>query len=634
MRRGGRAAVDEPHPTLSHPLRWFPEFLLLGKARFRAQGRLLAASILVGVVAGLGAVAFTAASHVVSHYTLDLLAGYRPETPHNEALLPWLNETDTPLRPWMLLLIPAAGGLVSGLIVFRFAPEAEGHGTDSAIAAYHFHDGQIRPRVPLVKLLASAVTLGTGGSGGREGPIAQIGAGIGSLLGNVLRMRPADRRVLLAAGIGAGVAGIFRAPLAGALFAAEVLYYSPEFEPEVILPACMASVVSYCTFGLCFGGQWTPLFSMPAGSITFNDPLQLAPYTVLALLMAALAMVYTRTFYGITYLFQRWRIPRSVKPMVGGLATGLVGLALYLTFGQEQVLSVLSFGYGILQEGLLDPTPLGPQLLLAVAVGKILTTSLSIGSGGAGGVFGPSMVVGGCGGAAFGLVVHDAWAHLAPQPQSYLILGMAAFFSAAAKTPFSTLIMVSELTGNYELLLPALWVCTIAFLFSDDQSLYASQVSSRSRSPAHRGGYVQEVLTGLLVRQFLGKAAPAPTLKPGDDLGRVLECFDQTPLTVLPVVDEQKRFLGVIDLEEVHLASHSPNLTPWLVAADLTRGNVTPLRPDQRLDTAMELFVENDLLALPVVDPDTGQLLGMVRRSEVAQTYLRELHGPQAAKGG
>jgi CIC family chloride channel protein len=157
--------------------------------------------------------------------------------------------------------------------VYTLAPEAEGHGTDAAIAAYHHQQGLIRPRVPLVKIVASALTLGTGGSGGREGPIAQIGAGFGSFLGNLLRLRPAERRILMAAGMGAGVAAIFRAPLAGALFAAEVLYRSPDFESEVIIPAGLASVLAYCTFGLVFG--WSPLFSLPSellNVLAFREP--------------------------------------------------------------------------------------------------------------------------------------------------------------------------------------------------------------------------------------------------------------------------------------------------------------------------------------------------------------------------
>jgi CIC family chloride channel protein len=195
--------------------------------------------------------------------------------------------------PILLIVVPALGGLLSGWLVFRFAPEAEGHGTDSVIAAYHYHQGAIRTRIPFVKLVASAVTIGTGGSGGREGPIAQIGAGIGSTLARWLRLGPVERRILLAAGMGAGIAAVFRAPLAGALFAAEVLYSSPEFEPEVILPAGLASVVAYSTFGLVFG--WNPLFDTPA--LAMDSIWQLGPYTVLALAVALLAMVYTRTFY-------------------------------------------------------------------------------------------------------------------------------------------------------------------------------------------------------------------------------------------------------------------------------------------------------------------------------------------------
>jgi CIC family chloride channel protein len=616
---------DRPQYVPTHPLRWIPEFLDLSQRRFRAQGRLLGASILVGIVAGLAAILFAVATQVVVHFTLDRVVGYQPPGPSGEASVGWLHETATPLRPWLLLVVPAVGGVVSGLIVFKLAPEAEGHGTDSAIEAYHFKEGQIRGRVPLVKLIASAITLGTGGSGGREGPIAQIGAGCGSVLGKLLRMRPADRRVLLAAGIGAGVAAIFRAPLAGALFAAEVLYRSPEFEAEVILPAGLASVISYCTFGSVFG--WQPLFTTP--TVRFTDPLQLGPYLLLALLMAALAMVYTRTFYGMTHLFRRWPAPPWLKPMAGALATGGVGIVLYYAFGEEaHALSVLSFGYGILQQGLTDPAPLGAALLLAVAFGKILTTSLTIGSGGSGGGFGPSMVIGGCAGEALGLVLHEYWPWLVPHPETFLILGMAGFFAAAAKTPFSTLIIVSELTGDYQLLLPAIWVCSIAYLFSDEQSLYSWQVATRSRSPAHQGGYVREVLAGMMVRQFLRDGADGPVLHPQDDLARVMAAFDETPVTVLPVVDGDRKFLGIVNLEEVHLAAQSPHLRPWLVAADLARANVTPLSPDQSLDKALELFVENDLLALPVVAEDTGQLLGMVRRSELSQTYLRHVHGP------
>jgi CIC family chloride channel protein len=623
--------------TLTHPLRWFPEFLEFGKRRFRAQGRVLGAAMLVGIVAGLGGVAFTLAGQVVVRYTLEGIVGYKAEGPYGEPHSSWIPDLDQEFRPWLLLIVPTVGGLLSGFLVFRFAPEAEGHGTDAAIAAYHTGQGLIRPRVPLIKLVASALTIGTGGSGGREGPIAQIGAGFGSLLATLLRYRVSERRILLAAGMGAGIAAIFRAPLAGTLFAAEILYCSPEFEPEVILPAGLASVVSYCTFGVVMrwlgdpGPRFGSLFHTPEG-LTFTNALQLGPYLLLALWVALLSMIYVRTFYGVTHLFHRLRIPRIFKPALGAFLTGAVGLLLYYALHQQKpVLSVLSFGYGILQDGLSNEGNLAAGLLLAVALGKIVTTSLTIGSGGSGGVFGPSMVIGGCGGGALGVFLHGLIPEVVPHPASFIILGMAGFFAAAAKTPFSTLIIVSEMTGDYKLLLPALWVVTIAFLVSDEEPLYQSQVKSRALSPAHQGSYVREVLAGLKVSGFLLPQIKPPVLRLDDPLATVIDQLGNCGFPALPVVDDANRLQGLMVLDEVHLAAQSGTAGAWLLAADLMRPAVQPLCPDDRLDQAMELFVEQDVLALPVVD-DLSQrhVIGLVRRSDLAQAYLRHLHGQPA----
>ncbi len=304
--------MDDSHPKTplpTHPFVWLPEFLRLGQKRLRTQGRVLGAAVLVGVVAGLGAVLFSTACSVVVRYSLDGVVGYRAIAPDGEARLPWLPESDTPLNIWLLLVVPTVGGLISGILVFTFAPEAEGHGTDAAIDAYH-RGKSIRPRVPLIKMVASALTIGTGGSGGREGPIAQIGAGFGSLLARVMKFRPSEHRVLIAAGMGAGIAAIFRAPLAGDLFAAEILYSSPEFEAEVILPTGLASVVAYCTFGLFFG--WKPLFATP--QLHFDNPWLLVPYLILAIMMAFLAMLYTRTFYALPTSSSTGRFARTFGP--------------------------------------------------------------------------------------------------------------------------------------------------------------------------------------------------------------------------------------------------------------------------------------------------------------------------------
>jgi CIC family chloride channel protein len=593
---------------------------------------MLGLSMIVGVISGVGAIVFYAACQFVFHYTLDSVVGYRPTSPGGEPEL--FVETATAFRPWLLLIVPTIGGLLSGWIVFTFAPEAEGHGTDAAIAAYHHGQGYIRPRVPLVKIVSSALTISTGGSGGREGPIAQIGAGFGSFLGTVLKLRPAERRVLMAAGMGAGVAAIFRAPLAGALFAAEVLYSSPDFESEVIMPSALASITAYCTFGLAFG--WSPLFSLSAeqlSELTFNNPLELIPYTLLALFSVVLAMLYTRSFYGFTHLFHKLPWPRKYVPMLGAFLSAVLGLVLYYAFNQnERVLAVLSFGYGALQNALTlsagDESSLKMALvLLAISIGKIATTGMTIGSGGSGGVFGPSMVIGGCGGGALGILLHWIWPALAPHPSAFVMVGMAGFFAAAAKTPFSTLVIVSEMTGGYSLLLPTLWVCSLAFLLSDEQSIYSSQVASRSKSPAHQAEFVRGMLEGLTIGEFRKLDDNFICLHPEDQLATVRERLSRDPHSVLPVTDSDGRLLGVVSLEEVFLSLQLAD--PMLVlAADLMRSDVIPVALNDSIDRAMELFAENDLLELPVVNNgDARQVVGIASRASIAGSYLRRLHG-------
>ena len=276
-------------------------------------------------------------------------------------------------------------------------------------------------------------------------------------------------------------------------------------------------------------------------------------------------------------------------------------LAIFFAAGQQKAaLAVLSFGYGVLQQGLHDEAPLSAILLLAIAVGKIVTTGLTIGSGGSGGVFGPSMVIGGCAGGSLGVFVHSLWPAAVPHPGTFVILGMAGFFAAAAKTPFSTLIIVSEMTGDYRLLLPALWVCTLAFLLSDEQPLYRSQVVSRSLSPAHRGEFVREILAGHASPPVPpGQCRSFPRFAPTIRSSAVVSRFDRAAFSVLPVVGPDNSLLGVVVLDELHLAVKAESAGSWLLAADLMRSDVRPLHPDDRLDLGMQLFAETDLLALP-----------------------------------
>lgn len=617
----------------------------------RSVVRLVMLAGLVGAVAGLGAVTFQLLCHVVVHYGLEQLAGFYPGRPAGEG---WFFGPEQPVTqafsPWLLLAVITAGGLVSGLLVYGLAPEAEGHGTDAAIRAYHHRRGLIRPRVPLVKILASAVTIGSGGSGGREGPVAQIGAGFGSFLGTRLGLSESERRLLLAAGMGAGIAAIFRAPLAGAIFAIEVLYRDEDFEAEALVPSFIACTMAYCVYGLVMqqilgvGPVFQHIFAIMPG-LRFDNPLLLLPLAALAAAMVVAATLYVRVFYGLHGVFRRLRVPPHFRPAIGALLTGVLALVAFYGAGwlgtdaQNDTLDVLSFGYGILQrvlDGSMSHAPaVAAAVLLIVGLGKIFTTSLTIGSGGSGGVFGPSMVIGGTLGGAVGLAFNLASPSLVTRIDVFVILGMAAFFSAAAKTPVSTIIIVSELTGGYELLLPAMWVSALAYLLSSKRyAIYREQVPSRLESPAHKDEFIVDVLKGMTVGG-IGKHQTTDfvTVPATTSLLAITELIPRTTQTVFPVTDECGRFCGIFDLSDVRRFLYKQQMGQVIIAQDILVNYVAPLRLDSDLSAVMGQFAKVKYDELPVVGPDGSQVIGMLRRGEVLSAYHERLPQERATEG-
>lgn len=442
--------------------------------------RLLAVAALLGAVVGGAAIAFLTACEAVTRTAVTGVAGYRPGGPAGEpALVPTV--ADGPLRPWFLVPVAAAGGLVVGWLTSRFAPEVAGAGTDPVVRAYHDPDGRIRGRIPALKILATAVTIGTGGSGGREGPMIQAGAGIGSWLADRFGLGPADRRLLLAAGMGAGVSAAFRTPLAGTLFAAEVLYRSEEFEPEVLIPAAVAAVTAAAAAATVLGTG--PI--LPAAAAGPWSPLHVFAYALFAVIMVVLARLYVATFLVAQGWRPRW-LSGPVGPAVGAAAAALLGVCSYHVAGRdERALAVLGYGLGTLQDALVRPDGFTAGLLAAIALGKLVATVLTVGSGGSGGVFGPALVIGGCAGGALGLALQPLGPDWVPLPTGFVVLGMAGLFAAAAKTPFSTAVIVTELTRDLGLLGPALGVCVVSYVLSGNATLFASQPESRADSPVH-----------------------------------------------------------------------------------------------------------------------------------------------------
>ncbi|MCP4681549.1 MAG: chloride channel protein [Desulfobacterales bacterium] len=571
--------------------------------------------IIIGIIAGLGSIVFHYLCQLGSHYFMDFIAGYRPPAPAGEHHL--LPPTSTPFNRWLLLFLPAFGGIISGWLVYTFAPEAEGHGTDAAIDAYHRKGGFIRGQVPIIKTIASAITLTTGGSGGREGPIAQIGAGFGSFLATKLNLSDRERRIMLAAGIGAGVGSIFRAPLAGALFAAEVLYRDPEFESEVFIPAGISSVVAYCIFCLVFG--WGSLFESP--DFLFRNPLELGPYVVLALVLVGVGVFYIKSFYGVTAVFKRLHIPNHFKPAIGGLITGIIGFFLPYT---------LAFGYGYVQQAL-DGIKTMPFMevvpfLLFLSLGKVLTTSFSIGSGGSGGVFGPSVVIGGALGGVVGKVFNYLMPQIVTEPGAFVVVGMAGFFTAVSNTPISTIIFVSEMTNSYHLLLPSLLVCTLCYLMAQKWTIYKKQVKSKIDSPAHAGEFFVDILQTFRIKNLMHLVKKVNLIPQDMPFSKFKQYFSETKQHYFPVMDQQERLIGIFSSTDIRGVLFSREIEELVVMKDISTSDLIITYPSEDLNTVLQKFTIKNIDSLPVVrDDDHGILIGMLNRREIISFYNTQI---------
>lgn len=590
----------------------------------RTSGKWFALSALVGIVAGCGAIAFQWASQSVIYVALVRTAGYSPLEPSGEhALYPAAAGEVSALG---LLAVLSVGGLISGWLVYTFAPEAEGHGTDAVIKSFHRQRGEMRPTIPLVKMLASAATIGTGGSGGREGPIAQIGAGFGSLLGRWLKLPARDRRILMVAGMGAGIGAIFRAPLASAVFAGEILYREADIESDAIVPAAISSIVGYSVFSAAQPAayRFVPLFGDKL-RYSIQSPAELVPLALMAVFLAAAGALYIQTFYGTHRFFARLPLPRLLRPALGATLAGVCGLAFYYAMGQDRrALAVLATGYGTLQGALERTRELGLPLLFGVAFVKIATTSLTIGSGGSGGVFGPSMVIGGCLGGAIGHLFHELWPGLVRTPEAYAIVGMAGFFAGCAHAPISTIIMVSELTGDYNLLVPTMWVSMLCFLMGRRWTLYVEQVPTRLDSPAHRGDFLVDVLEGIRVRDVSWQERT--TVLESLPLRDILQMLAATSQNYFPVQDAAGRLVGIFSTDDVRRYLFDDAVWNLVVARDIMAENLLTVTPEDDLNTALRRFTDLNLDELPVVDAaDSSRLLGMLRRKDAIAIYNRRM---------
>jgi len=548
-------------------------------------------AVVIGVMGGLGAIFFRFAIRVFQgaffgswHYSLDYVLQ-----------LPW----------YYKLVAPAVGGLIIGPIVYHFAREAKGHGVPEVMESIALRGGAIRPRTVFAKITASAICIGSGGSVGREGPIVQIGSALGSIFGQFLRVRGSRLRTLVACGTAAGIAGTFNAPVAGALFAMEVIlsdFGISQFSPIVVSSVAATAVSRH------FLGDF-PAFVIPPYEL--KSIFEMVPFAVLGVLSAFTALAFITVLYKTEDLFERIPLPGSLKPAVGGLLVGTIGVFCPHVFG---------VGYDSISLAL-ESRMVWYFLLLLVFL-KLVATSVTIGSGGSGGIFAPSLFLGAMLGGLVGTVVHTLVPWATGSSGAYALVGMGAVAAGAMHAPITSILMIFELTNDYRIILPLMLACIISVLITSrlkKDSIYTLKLSRRGID-LFRGQEIN-VLRSLPVSKVM--TTDCETIHANAPFRQLLDLTVNSAHGSFFVVDHGNRVVGVMSVHDVRkLIYELDDLKPIIVAHDLMEPVRHYCKPTDTLDTVMVAFAKLKADELPVVSDDREQrLIGMVSQTDVIDAY-------------
>lgn len=551
----------------------------------------VATALIVGLGAGLGAVVFR------------WLIGW-----FNMLFFVTAQSALSFMGRYYVIIIPAIGGLLVGTMIYFFAREAKGHGVPEVMEAVAMRGGRIRPIVAVIKSLASSVCIGSGGSVGREGPIVQIGSTLGSTLGQILHVSDDRIRNLVACGAAGGIAATFNAPIAGVLFALEVILgeFSVGYFSTVVISSVTASVV-----GRIFLGN-EPAFPIPSYSMA--SPWELLLYAALGIVAAFVAVAFTHTLYKFEDIFDAWRFPEYLKPMVGGLGMGIIGLYFPDLFG---------VGYEAIERALLGEIMVGTVLLLLVL--KIVATSLTIGSGGSGGVFAPSLFIGSMLGAAYGVVVHHWLPTLTAAPGAYALVGMAAVFAGAARAPITSIIILFEMTDDYRIILPLMFATVISTLLSEHLSRESIYTLKLARRGIHlERGHDIDVMQGITVGEAM---TPEPEMvSASTPLRELSDRFATSHYHGYPVLDEEGKLYGVVTLQDLERITRGGKRPPGAKVGQICTRNPLVAYPDEPLWTALKRIGTRDIGRLPVVSrEDPTRLVGLIRGNDIIRAYNKAI---------
>jgi len=581
---------------LRRPGRWLRGLL----ARHAGgDGSLLVTAVVVGLGAGAGAVVFRRLIAIVRFVSFE-----------------WFPSITAHWGMAYVVLAPALGGLIVGPLIYFFAREAKGHGVPEVMEAVALRGGRIRPIVAVIKSIASSVSIGTGGSVGREGPIVQIGSTLGSGLGQLLKMSDARVRNLVACGAAGGIAATFNAPIAGVTFALEIILgdFSVRSFGTVVIASVTASVIGRAALGNA------PAFRVPQH--TLNSLWEFPLYVVLGVAAAAVAVVYVRMLYGTEDRFDRWtKVPEWSKPAFGGLMLGVLAL----TYGQvpalafDQIPQVYGVGYDTIEIGLLGGETM--LVMLALVGLKILATSLTLGSGASGGVFAPSLFIGSMLGGSLGLIFAWLFPGVPASAGAYALVGMGAVFAGATQASMTAVLIIFEMTGDYKIILPLMLSVVTATLISrralHRESIYTLKLTRRG--VRLYGGRSLDVLEGVRVEEVMSQSV---TLPPDSPVEGLTEVFLRANRNALPVVDAGQRLVGVVSLTDVRTALESGHDASGLTVGDIMTRTLVTAHPDESLNAVLQRMAPRDLSRLPVVArDDETRLLGVVRRNDIVRAY-------------
>ena len=560
-------------------------------------------ALIVGIGTGLGAVAFRYLIQGVEWIGYD-----------------WFPTITEQWGKAYVLIIPAIGGLIVGPLIYFFAREAKGHGVPEVMEAVALRGGRIRPIVAVVKSLASAISIGSGGSVGREGPIVQIGSALGSSLGQKLGLSDDRIRNLVACGAAGGIAATFNAPIAGVVFALEIILgeFSVKYFSSVVVSAVTASVIGRAVFGD------VPAFHIPV-AYGINSLWEFAFYPVLGLTAAFVGVAFVRSLYWFEDLFEKWKsVPEWVQPAVGGILLGIIALAYPALTGitWERMPQIYNVGYEVIESALANQLALGTVLVFLVL--KMIVTSLTLGSGGSGGVFAPALFMGAMFGTAFELVVNALFPGIAAPPGAYALVGMAALFAATAHAPLTAVLILFELTGDYKIMLPLMFTVVIATLFAQKllkgESIYSLKLTRRGIR-LQRGKDI-DVLQGVLVSEVMTKELHAATKNM--NLKELARIFNKTRHHGIAILDERDNLWGMVTISDLEQAINAGKSLSKTTVAEIgtPREKLATTYPDQSIGDALNKMSRRGYGRLPVIARDNPEhLLGLIQRRDVIEAY-------------